>query len=253
LKKILLAVLLLAGRPAAALEFEGGDQAAKSAPAPPSSSGQASVPQLIDAGDVPTAYALLKYEMRADIRFYPDGGILNKVDLGIFPRFFIGGGLNVPGLVSAGPVNLNREDASFLARLVVIQEDDSTPSVALGWDGPEFDGAELRGLYLSLSKEFKTPLGFFQAHGGLNSSYLDNGWMASRDLRGFAALTSSFRQVTGFFEGDEINNPLGPRLNAGLRYFFDPISLGIEFRDLGATREGVVSSRMLRVSYSGLF
>src|SRR5206468_1427257 len=125
------------------------------------------------------------------------------------------------------------------------------PAVALGYDGPAYAGAELRGAYISLSKEFRTPLGFFQGHAGANSSYFDNGWQMARDLRGFAALTTTFRQVTGFIEADEINNPAGPRYNAGARVYFDPISLGVEFRDLGSTRSGVQSSRMLRVSYSG--
>jgi len=251
MKKMILFALLAAACPLAALEFESSDSA-KSQPAP-SQSATATVPQLIDAGDVPTAYGLLKYEMRADIRFYPGGGILNKLYLGIFPRFFIGGGLNVPSLVNAGPVSLNREDASLMARLVVIQEDDSSPAVALGYDGPAYAGGELRGIYLSASKEIRSPLGFFQAHAGLNSSYFDNGWTAGQNLRGFGALTTSFRQVTGFFEADEINNAAGPRYNGGARVYFDPISLGLEFHDVGATRPGIQSSRMLRVSYVGLF
>ena len=246
-------ILLLAAGPLLALEFEGGGDSPKPQAASTGRKAEATVPQLIDVGDVPTAYGLLKYEMRADIRFYPGGGILNKIDLGIFPRFYIGGALNVPGLVAAGPVSMTREDASLLARLILVTEDENTPSIALGWDGPAFNGAELRGLYLALSKEFRTPLGFFQAHAGLNSSYFDNGWTASNNLRGSGALSTSIKQVTLFFEGDEINNAAGPRLNAGGRVFFDPISLGVEFRDLGATRDKVQSSRMLRVSYTGLF
>jgi len=258
LKKSILFAFLLLSVPLFALEFESGATSTTSSsptgavPTAPAS-GDATVPQLIDAGDVPTAYALLKYEMRADIRFYPDGGILNKVYLGIFTRFFIGGALNVPGLVSAGPVYLDRDDAELLARLIVVKEDDQTPSIAVGWDGPAYDGAEERGLYIVMSKEFRAPLGYFQAHGGINTSNFEDGWQAGRDLRGFAALTSTFSQFTGFCEADEINNPAGPALNAGLRYFFDPISLGLEFRDLGATQGGEPSSRLLRASYSGLF
>jgi hypothetical protein len=242
-----------------ALEFESGDSnagtssatqattASGTAPASP-----ANVPTLIDAGDVPTAYGLLKYEMRADMRFYEGGGILNKVYFGIFPRFFFGGALNVPNLVAAGPVTLTAGDASFTGRLILVTEDPHTPAIAIGWDGPAYDGGELRGLYAAASKEFVTPLGYFQIHGGVNNSYFENDWN-SEDLRGFGAVTSTFRQVTGFCEIDEINNPNGPRLNAGFRVFFDPISLGLEFRGIGDTQEGLQPSRMLRASYSGLF
>jgi hypothetical protein len=254
-RAITLALLLVAG-PLAALEFESPNASSGAAAAPAGASGgasEASVPQIIDAGDAPTAYGLLKYEMRTDIRFYSDGGILTKLYLGIYPRFFIGGALNVPSLINAGPVTVTQDDASLLARFIIMKEDATYPAMALGWDGPAYDGGEKRGLYLTASKEFRTPLGFFQAHGGINTAVFDNGWQASQDLRGFAALTSTFRQLTGFCESDEINDPAGPRYNAGIRFFFDPISLGLEFRDIGATRAGIASSRMLRVSYSGLF
>jgi hypothetical protein len=252
MKHAIACVLMLATVRLGALEFESAAAGSGSTPSG-SQAAEASVPQPIDAGDVPTAYGLLKYEMRTDIRFYSDGGILTKVDLGIYPRFFIGGALNVPGLINAGPVTVTQDDASLLARFIVMKEDASYPSLALGWDGPAYDGGEKRGLYLVASKEFRTPLGFFQAHGGLNTSDFDSAWQASRDLRGFGALTSTFRQLTGFCEADEINDPGGPRYNAGARFYFDPISLGLEFRDIGATRAGTPSSRMLRVSYSGLF
>jgi hypothetical protein len=237
-----------------ALEFEGSAEP-KAAPAAASqATAEATVPRLIDAGDVPTAYGLLKYELRGDVRFYPGGGILTKVNLGIFPRLMMGGALDVPGLVGAGPVTLVRENASLLVRVLALKEDERIPGLVLGWDGPAFSNAELRGLYFALSKELKTALGYFQLHGGMNSgANLDNNWRGDRDLRGFAALSTTFRVVSLFVEADEIGNLAGLRLNAGLRAFFDPISLGVEFRDLGATRSNVPSSRLLRVSYTGLF
>ena len=255
IQAITMALLLMAG-PLVALEFESPTTSAGAATASAGTSAgssEVSVPQIIDAGDAPTAYGLLKYEMRTDIRFYSNGGILTKLYLGIYPRFFIGGALNVPALINAGPVSVSADDASLLARFIIVKEDASCPAIALGWDGPAYDGGQKRGLYLTASKEFGTPLGFFQAHGGVNTSVFDNSWQLSEDLRGFAALTSTFRQLTGFCESDEINDPSGPRYSAGARFFFDPISLGLEFRDIGATRAGIASSRMLRVSYSGLF
>ena len=253
MKKWTLLALLLAFRPLLALEFE--ESKADSSPKTASKNGgsESSLPRLLDAGDVPTAYTLLKNEVRVDERFFPGGGLLSKVNLGIFSRLMLGGALDVPGLVSAGPVTLQREDASLLVRLLALPEDEQLPAISLGWDGPAYGPGELRGLYLSLSKEFGTPLGFFQVHGGLNTSNVDNGWQINRDLRGSAALTSSFRQATGFFEADEIGNAAGPRLNGGLRVFFDPISLGLEFHDVGATRNGAPSWRVLRASYTGLF
>jgi hypothetical protein len=253
LKKWTLLALLLAFRPLLALEFEGSASDSSPKTASPNGGAESSLPRLLDAGDVPTAYTLLKNEVRVDERFFPGGGLLSKVSIGVFSRLMLGGALDLPGLVAAGPVTLQREDASLLVRLLALPEDAQLPAVSLGWDGPAYGPAELRGLYLSASKEFGTPLGYFQLHGGLNTSNVDNGWTASHDLRGSAAVTSSFRQVTGFFEADEIGHPAGPRLDGGLRVFFDPISLGLEFHDIGATRNGTPSWRVLRASYTGLF
>ena len=255
-KRLILATILLLAWPLKALEFEASDAAVDKPAAKPADKASvhddSEVPQPIDAGDVPTAYSLLKYEMRADIRFYAGGGLLSKVNFGLFPRFSLGVALDVPGLIGAGPINLNRDDASILARFLLIKEDESFPALSLGWDGPDAAGGELRGLYLVASKEFRTPLGYAQAHGGINSSIFD-GFVGSKDLRGFAALTTTFKQLTVFFEADELIKAGGPRLASGGRFYFEPISLGVEFRDLGATRANSVVSRVLRVSYDGLF
>jgi hypothetical protein len=256
LKQGLLLLCLLPSLGArAAADFDTGGSAPaqdKPAHAGADNSGNAGGPQILQAGDVPTAYAMLKYEMRADIRFYEGGGVVSKVDLGIFPRFSIGGGLNVPNAIGSGNIPLDREDASLSARLLAFKEDESMPAISLGWDGPAYDRGELRGLYVALSKEFRSPMGYAQAHGGVNTSVF-NSFVGSRDLRAFAALTATYQQVTAFVEGDEFINPAGPRLNSGFRVFFDPISLGLEFQDLGGLREGVRASRLLRVSYTGLF
>ena len=66
LKKTLFLALAVAAGSLQALEFESGSDSKPAA----SSKGrvESSVPAHIDAGDVPTAYGLLKYELRADQR-----------------------------------------------------------------------------------------------------------------------------------------------------------------------------------------
>ena len=237
---------------ATALEFETGSEAQSPSKKSSSWSQDTSVPALTDVGDVPAAQGLLLHEMRTDVRFYAGGGVLTKLNLGIFSRFSLGAALNVPNLIGTGPISMAREDASVLARLLVLREDEAFPAIAIGWDGPAYAGGELRGLYLVFSKELRLSFSTLQAHGGLNSSVVD-GFEISRNLRGFAAVSTNLHELTLFIEGDEFNHPVAPRVSAGARYFFDPVSVGVEFRDLGGLRNGVEVSRTLRVSYSGLF
>ena len=209
-------------------------------------------PRLLDVGDIPTAYPLLKYELRTDIRFYEGGGVLSKIYLGIFPRFFMGGAMNVRNLIGRGSPEMNNDDAQVLARLLLIRESSAWPAVSLGWDGPAYHGGEERGLYLALSKEIRTVLGYFQLHGGINSSELEE-FEAQEHLRGSVGLSFLVSAVTFFAEGDEFFHADGPRFNAGLRVHFEPISLGIEFRDIPPSRESVEAARILRINYTGLF
>ena len=256
----------LAGGQLPAAEFEIGaqDSAVTAVPTPapaprpalaspaPEGAYPAIYPVRLDAGDVPTAYGLPKYGLVTDLRFYDGGGILTKVYLGLHPRLFIGGAVNLRGAVGSGPLSMTKDDYQLLGRLVLLTEDADIPAVALGYDGPAYEHGAVRGLYLAASKEVPTSLAYFQVHAGLNSGQVES-FRADRDLRAFAALTTAVENVGAFTEIDEILDPVGPRWNAGLELNFSPVVVAVELRDLGATRPGVPISRLLRLSYTGQF
>ncbi len=244
----LLALLLASGL--RAVEFDTGKSVEPERRDNPAA--EAPAPLAFDAGDVPTGYPLLRHELRGEVRFYGGGGVLSKLTLGVFSRFVMGAALDVPNLVGGGDIQLTRERAQLLLRLNIFREDKVWPAISLGWDGPSYAGAEIRGLYLALSKELKTPLGYLQLHGGVSSPTPET-FKGVQDGRAFAALTANWQQLLVFGELDELGSPQGGVGNAGLRYFFDPLSLGLEFRDLSGTRGSAVVERLLRVSYSGLF
>jgi hypothetical protein len=208
-------------------------------------------PALTEAGDVPTAYMLSKYELRGDLRMYEGGGVYPKISLGIFPWLSIGGGFSAGNVVGSGKPTMDSESAKASVKLKLLDDNQSWPGLAVGWDGPAYDTTPLRGLYATLSKEVATTLGWWQLHVGANT------WSDWRnpDLRnqgsGYAAITALFRGLALFGEYDNAFQPDGGYANAGFRYCFDPVILGLEFRDLGA-RHGE-SSRLLRVAYSGQF
>jgi hypothetical protein len=212
----------------------------------------ADVPTPLAAGDIPTAYGMRKYEMRTDFAFYEGGGILGKAYLGLFPQFYIGGAANVRGFIGNSSLNMTRDDAQLLAKLIAVKEDDNFPGVAIGWDGPAYGGGEAKGLYLALSKEVPTAAGYIQLHGGLNTANVQ-GFVSTRDLRASAALTGAIRNF-GFYTGiDEVLNPVAPRWSLGFDWHFSPITLGLEWQDLASARPGVTPSRLMRVSWQGRF
>jgi hypothetical protein len=165
----------------------------------------------------------------------------------------VGGAANVAGFIGSGILKTSREDFQLLARLLVLKEEAKVPALALGWDGPAYERGELRGLYLVLSKEFSTALGYWQLHASANTGKVEQ--FVGDDLRGAVAASTTLSNLTFFTELDEIRhkNPDGPRWNAGLQAWFDPISLGIEFRDLGVLRTDVQVTRLLKVSWVGSF
>lgn len=225
------------------VESEGGSDLGLPAPA---------VPTWLEAGDVQTAYSLKKYGLRTDFKFHDGGGILAKAYLGLFPRFFIGGAVEMRNFIGSGDLRLRRDDAQLLARLLLIKEDDSLPALSVGWDGPQYERGEAKGLYLAVSKELPTELAFIQLHAGVNSPYVET-FVANRDLRASFGITTAIRQVGLFTEIDEVLHPLGSRWNAGLSATFSPITLGLEFRDLASLRPNTPVSRLLRVSWTGRF
>lgn len=210
------------------------------------------VPVYIEAGDVPTAYGLKKYELRTDFKFHEGGGILSKAYLGLFPRFFLGGAMELRNAIGSGDIHLRRDDAQLLARLLVLVEDEAVPALAIGWDGPAYERGEAKGLYLTVSKELPTSLAFLQFHGGLNTANVEQ-FQANRDLRANFAVTTAIHNVGLFTEVDEVLNPLGSRWNAGILGYFSPITLGLQFRDLASPRPNTPVSRLLKVSWDGRF
>jgi hypothetical protein len=210
-------------------------------------------PVWLDAGDVPTAYTLDKYDLRTDLRFYDRGGILGKAYIGLFPRFFVGGAADLPQFVGSGPLQMTRDDAQVLARLALLTEDGAVPQLSAGWDGPSYDRSAAKGLYLVASKQAAVDPCVVQFHGGLNAGTQLESFNADHDLRGSGAMTVSFHNFGAFTSLDEILDPSGPRWSAGLQATFDPITLGLEFQDLASVRPDTPVSRLLRVAWNGRF
>lgn len=127
--------------------------------------------------DAPTAEALGRGAYDLGVLFYPDGGLLAGVEIGLFDRFALGvtyGGLGIVG--TGSPVWNPRVE--FNARYQIAPETLALPALAVGFDSQGYgvwDDAldryqvKSKGFYVVGSRNWSL-LGRFALHGGLNYS-----------------------------------------------------------------------------------
>jgi len=76
----------------------------------------------IEILDVPTANTLMKGEIRGDFKFYPGGGILSRLYVGIFDRLMIGGAERLDNIISSADISAHIP--WFLAKVRITDDDD---------------------------------------------------------------------------------------------------------------------------------
>jgi hypothetical protein len=127
--------------------------------------------------DAPTAEAPGRGVYDLNILFYPDGGLLAGINIGLFERFALGftyGGL---GIIGTGTPDWNPR-VEFNARYQVAPETLARPALALGFDSQGYGvwdasveryQVKSRGFYLVGSRNWSM-MGRFALHGGVNYS-----------------------------------------------------------------------------------
>jgi hypothetical protein len=205
----------------------------------------------IEIVDVPTANTLTKGEVRGDFKFYPGGGILNRIYVGVFDRFMIGGAERIDNII--GSDDITAHIPWFLTKLRVTDDNDAVPAIALGYEGETyFDIPYSKGLFLSITKEIKLGPVFSQLTGTI---YNDNEFKNfGKKLDAGAGI--AFAITKEFTVGAEYDGIFGAAyhrdFNTTVGYFFDPIEidLGMKF---GLWSDKEYFSRILRVIYVAYF
>jgi len=210
--------------------------------------------------DAPTA-AILDYGGYSTLsRFYTQGGFLEYLSFGVYPRFNLGVSLAINGLIgNERTVRVRPPEVQVKFRF--FDGDGTLPALAAGYDGQGFGyspGEKLyhdrqRGFYVVGTQELGLP--GLQAHPSFNISDFD-----SNSIFGSIPLSYSIRdKVTVLFEWDNINNFNDSRVNSGLRVHLTPnlnadfavrrIGQGGSFAD-GSPRG---PERIVQLKYSGSF
>jgi hypothetical protein len=127
--------------------------------------------------DTPTAKTLLQGEMAAELRMYPNGGLLLSSLVGLTDRIGMGisyGGENIIGM---GKANMNPQPAVHFNYLL-FQELNLSPAVMIGFNSQGYGGynkslkryaVKSRGAYAVVSKNTSF-LGGLGMHAGVNWS-----------------------------------------------------------------------------------
>ena len=198
----------------------------------------------VEIMDLPTANTLIKGELCGDFKFYPGGGIYNRIFVGLFDRLMIGGAMAVDNIIGTGNVNVNLP--GFLAKIRLTDE------------GAGYSDVPQKGAYLAVTKEIAIGSVFAQLTGTVYKTdfkYLGNNIDAGTGVE--FAVTKEFT-IGAEFDGI-FGSADSKHLNGLIGYFFDPIEIDVGLRygyGNKSQEEGFSSytlSRVLRITYVTYF
>jgi hypothetical protein len=199
--------------------------------------------------DVPTANSMLKGEFRYNVKFYPGGGLLNRVYVGIFDRLMIGGALNITNIVGTGQIDVVLPP-KFLGKIRLTEDDGAMPAIAIGYEGEGYFDSKPRGAFAAVTKEIKMGSAFMQFTGAAYTNQFSS--IGSSIDMGAGAAFAVTKEFSLAAEYDSILQDSSGHLNFNAGYFFDPIQIDLIFR-YGLGEQDIRIARVLRISYIGYF
>ncbi len=243
----------------AAFAQNGADPIDGAPPAPEERGGVMLLPdtQLID---IPTAAVADHGGFSSRTRFFSNGGVVELLSFGVYPRVNIGASENIDGLIGNDPpVRITRPELQFKYRFY--DGDRLIPAFAVGFDGQGYlynrqskrYNQRQHGLYVIGSQEIGLP--GLLGHAGVSISDFD-----SNDIGGLLALSANIQdKVMPMMEWDNINNFHESRLNLGARFYILPnFHFDFALRGVGQGgrySDGVVRGpeRIVQFKYTGNF
>lgn len=202
--------------------------------------------------DTPTTAVLNHGQYNLNFRLFSNGGVLTRLDFGVFKIVTLGLGWELARLigdqnVTVGPPALYFKVRPYAGGTVM-------PALALGYDGQGYfydkDSRNFlqkeKGLFLVAGREV------FIEGLELNLGANMNDFGAGK-VYGFTSLSMNFDDTFYILgEYDNINYLPDARINAGIRFFVKKsLSIDLAGRDIGAA--GRSAERIARINYTGKF
>ncbi len=225
-------------------------------------------PGALDLGqlmDVPVARTLAQGEFAADLRIFPNGGLLSSILIGLTDRFGLGisyGGSNIIGI---GKLNMDPRPCAHVQYLI-FDEQFLSPSVVIGFQSQGYGGynrtferfaVKSKGFYVVASKNTSI-LGGLGLHVGANYSLENRD--KDKDVNAFAGFHKWINPdlvILGEYDAalnDNSDNTIGSGkgyLNAGVRWsFVQRFFFEFSWKNILENRDNVPgSSREVKLVY----
>lgn len=208
---------------------------------------QAAQARNIEILDVPTANSLIKGEIRGDFKFYPGGGILNRLYVGLFDRLMIGGAERIDNIIGSG--NLSFDIPWFLIKIRFTDDDGAIPAISLGYEAPGYYQVPSKGAFVAVTKEIALGEVFAQVTGTVYTNNFRN-FGQNIDLGAGIEFAITKEFIMGAeFDGIFGAYPDARYINFVIGYFFDPIQIDVGIKyNLNSD-----VSRVLRIIYISYF
>jgi hypothetical protein len=232
----------------------------KALPAPADRSDLGSNAPEVSVIDAPTAAVLDYGGYSAQTRFYSQGGLLQYVGFGVYPRLNLGASLSVNGLIG-NDRNVRARPPEVQVKFRFLDGDRYIPALAVGFDGQGFGYSSTekryhhrqRGCFVVGSQELGLP--GLMAHPSVNISDFD-----SNSIFGSVPVAYNIRdKATILVEWDNLSNFGNSRFNSGLRVHLTP-NFNIDFAVRGIGQGGWYPDgsprgpeRIVQLKYSGNF
>jgi hypothetical protein len=209
---------------------------------------------MVEVIDVPTAETLEPATFATTFRFYDEGGITSRLNIGPFRRVNLGIHFDVQNAIGRGEPDAITPRMYF--KLRAFDGNDYLPALALGYDGQGYLYKhsrkdflhEEKGAYIVGSHEIFVPN--LELHMGVNVNDFEH------EAKVYGFLGSTFKLVDNFallLEYDNIRNGPDNRFNAGGRFYVTPY-FNIDFgaRNIGRKSDRG-AERIVRINYTGRF
>ncbi|MFH0807880.1 MAG: hypothetical protein V2A57_05650 [Elusimicrobiota bacterium] len=213
--------------------------------------------------DTPTAGIIDYYSMNLNFRLYRGGGVIPRIDFGVFRKLNIGFSWDIDKLI--GNENPQPRKPTLNLKFRIFDGSKSFPAIALGYDGQGYvynDGNGLysyreKGVFLVTDTEIFTDNLMFHLGTNVNFSTENNRDVAN--VYGFTgfdySLIDNEQKIMAFIV--EFDNLLkyydDTRLNAAIRlYPTEDIYIDFSFRDLASPRK-IDIDRFVEINYQTKF
>jgi hypothetical protein len=187
-----------------------------------------------------------------NFRLYKDGGILTRLNFGVFKIVNLGVGWEVSRVI--GDQNITVSPPALYLKIRPFAGDMLLPSIAFGYDGQGYFFDKDTNKFLQREKGIFFVVGRELFIPGLDLNLgADMSDFRTNTMYGFANLTFNVEdKLLLLTEYDDINYLPQSRLNIGLRMAIaDNLSIDLTGRDIGAA--GRNAERSVRINYSGKF